>query len=325
MPHLTIARDDQIDAIYRESHALWGSGLGLEDYRGLWQDLARTEWGGKHARFCVWVDDRGSVLSSLKRYRPQLRWQGRTGRVTVIGAVFTPAAFRGRGHASDMVRAVIRQARERGDRVVLLFSDIGTSYYAAFGFRPLPAEEDWGPLPKNPSPPAGWSLRPFDDETLQQVYGAHLDYCMGRPLAIIRDDEHWRFLHARSASFFERLQDKRLRSRRQVASHEGQFAGYLLTIEGRGEWNVREVGAVGGDVATMAAILRVGAAQARSSGLRSFYGWLPPEVRPFLRDWKIRSGGRRKAVPMILPLDEAQDLSGLASPGAAYLPFQDQF
>lgn len=325
MSRLTIARDDQIDAIYRESHALWGSGLGFDDYRELWRDLARTAWGGKHTQFCVWVDGRGAVLSSLKLYRPQLRWQGRTGRVTVLGAVFTPTALRGRGHASDMVRAVIRQARERGDRLVLLFSDIGTSYYAALGFLPLPAEEDWGTLPRNPRPPAGWTLRPLDDETLPQTYGAHLDYCMGRPFTMIRDDEHWRFLHVRSARFFERLQDERLRFRQQVGLHEGQFAGYLLTIEGRGEWNVREVGAVGGDAATMVAILRVGAAEARSSGLRGFYGWLPPEVRPSLRDWKMRSRERRQAVPMILPLEEAADLSGLAAPGAAYLPFQDQF
>ncbi len=325
MSHLRIALDDQIDAIYRESHALWGSGLAFEDYRGLWRDLARTEWGGKHAQFCVWVNDRGTVLSGLKLYRPQLRWQGRTGRITVIGAVFTRAAFRGCGHASDMVRAVIQQARERKDRVVLLFTDIGTSYYAALGFRPLPAEEHWGPLPKNPSWPAGWSLRPMDDASLRQVYGAHLDYCLGRPFAMIRDEEHWRFLQVRSARFFERLQDARLRTCQQVVSHAGQFAGYLLTIEGRGEWNVREVGAVGGDVATMAAILRVGAARARSSGLRGFYGWLPPEVRPLLRDWKMHTRERRQAVPMILPLDEAADLSSLASAAAAYLPFQDQF
>jgi len=323
--HLRIARDDQIDAIYRESHALWGSGLAFEDYRGLWRDLARTEWGAKHAQFCVWVDDRGTVLSSLKLYRPQLRWQGRTGRITVIGAVFTPAALRGCGHASDMVRAVIRQARERKDRVVLLFTDIGTSYYAALGFRPLPAEEDWGPLPKSPGPPPDWSLRPLDLESQRLVHGAHLDYCQRRSFAMIRDDEHWRFLQVRSASFFERLQNTRLRTCQQVVSHAGQFAGYLLTIEGRGEWNVREVGAVGGDSATMAAILRLGAAHARNSGLRGFYGWLPPEVRPLLRDWKLYSRERRQAVPMLLPLDEAADLSGLALPGAAYLPFQDQF
>ncbi len=325
MSHLRIARDDQIDSIYRESHALWGSGLDFDNYRGLWRDLARTEWGGEHARFCVWVDDRGSLLSSLKLYRPQLRWQGRTGRIAVLGAVFTPAARRGCGHASEMVRAVVRQARERGDRVVLLFSDIGTNYYAALGFRRLPAEEEWGPLPRSPDPPASWSLRPFDDEMWQQVHGAHLDYCLRRPFAIIRDDGHWQFLQVRSASFFERLQDRRLRSLRQVASHEGRFAGYLLTTESRGEWHVREVGAVGGDPATMAAILRLGAAQAWDSGLRGFYGWLPPELQPFLRDWKIHSRGRRKAVPMILPLEEPADLSGLAARGAAYLPFQDQF
>ena len=325
MSRLRIAHDEQIDEIYRESHALWGSGLELEDYRGLWQDLRRTAWGGEHAIFCVWLDEADHVLSSLKVYRPQLRWLDEIGRITVIGAVFTPSAHRGRGHARAMVRTVIRQAREREDRVVLLFSDIGTAYYEAFGFRPLPAREDWGPLPRDASPPADWSLGPLEAATLEQVRGAHLDYCMGRPFAMIRDDEHWRFLQVRSASFFERLADSSLRLRQQVARRSGRFEGYLVTIEGRGEWNVREVGAVGGDPNTMASILRVGAAQARRRGLRGFYGWLPPEVRPLLRDWRIHTRGRQRAVPMILPLDPAADLSGLASPDAAYLPFQDQF
>jgi hypothetical protein len=48
-------------------------------------------------------------------------------------------------------------------------------------------------------------------------------------------------------------------------------------------------------------------------------------VRPLLRDWTIHTRDRQRAVPMILPLDPAADLSGLASPDAAYLPFQDQF
>jgi hypothetical protein len=48
-------------------------------------------------------------------------------------------------------------------------------------------------------------------------------------------------------------------------------------------------------------------------------------VKPHLRDWGIRTRNRRHAVPMVLALDAAVDQSGLTTPDAAYLPFQDQF
>jgi predicted N-acetyltransferase YhbS len=325
VPLLTPAAPDQLDSIYRESHALWGAGLTFEDYLGLWHDLRRTSWGRSRAGFYVWADDTGKVLSSVKLYRPALRVAGRALTATVIGALFTPRAERRRGHASALLRAVFSRARERGDGVALLFSDIGTAYYAAFGFRALPAQEDRAALPADPGAPGGWSLRPMTGEDRDPVLRAHHDYCRTRPLAMIRDADHWRFLDVRSTRFFERLGDARLRQSRLIALDRGRFAGYLLTVESKREWNVREVGAPGGDPEAMAAILRLGAADARREGRRRFYGWLPPEVKPHLRDWEIRTRRRRHALPMVLALDAAVDLSGLTTPDAAYLPFQDQF
>jgi hypothetical protein len=208
---------------------------------------------------------------------------------------------------------------------VLLFSDIGTDYYGTFGFRALPAEEDRAVLPADPGAPPGWSLRPMSDGDVRAVRGAHHDFCLARPLAVIRDDDHWEFLDARTNRFFERLKDTRVWPRRQIALDHGRFAGYLLTIEGRREWNVREVGAPGGDPEAMAAVLRLGAARARRDGLRGFHGWLPPGVRPHLRDWRIRTRPRRLAVPMVLALRASSDLSGVTAPGTVYMPFQDQF
>jgi len=114
VPFLSPAREDQLDAIYRESHGLWGSGLSLDDYRGLWRELMRTPWARRHAGLHVWIDDEGTVLSSVKLYRPQLGVGGRVQRATVIGALFTPAAQRRRGHASALLRAVLDRARAGG-------------------------------------------------------------------------------------------------------------------------------------------------------------------------------------------------------------------
>lgn len=326
MPRLAIAREEQIDRIYRESHALWGAGLAWSHYRDLWRELSATPWGSRHARFWVWLGDDREVLSSAKVYRPLLRLAGETSRVTVISAIFTPPGLRGRGHATRLMRALIDRAARRDEANVLLFSDIGTMYYASLGFLALPAEEQAGPLPRLARPPAGWSLEPLRDEDRAAIARAHLDYCSRRPIAIVRDPAHWRFLWVRSSSFFERLGDSRLRPCWQVARCERRFAGYLLTVVGDGEWHVREVGAVDGDPETMATVLRLGAREAQARGLARFYGWLPPEVLGLLPDWSIDRRPRRNALPMILPLREsARALTALTTPDGAYLHFQDQF
>ena len=73
MPRLVEAEDRHIERIYRESHALWGVGLSRRDYRELWDEIRATPWGREHARFYAWLDDDGTLLSSLKAYRPMLQ------------------------------------------------------------------------------------------------------------------------------------------------------------------------------------------------------------------------------------------------------------
>jgi GNAT superfamily N-acetyltransferase len=326
MPRLAVANPRQVEQVYRESYDLWGAGLSRRDYLALWNELSRTDWAAKHARFHVWVDEDDRVLSSLKLYRPWIRFAGRTARSAVLGAVFTPRAHRRRGHASALLRAVLEDSRRWSAPLVLLFSDIGTEFYRALGFRSLPAEEQWGTLSGRTvrsSPP--WSLRTMCEDDLGTAREAHEQSSSGRALAVIRDEDHWRFLWARSQGFFSRLRNPTVKHRCQVATSRGRVIGYLIAVEGRGEWNVREVGAVDGDPATMAGILRLGAAQAHASGLRRFYGWLPPEVTACLTGWSIRSRARRGALPMILPLGTGGEGAALDSPSAAFLPYQDQF
>lgn len=326
MPRLARATDEQIACIYRESHALWGTGLTLDAYRALWGEISALPWAVRHAEFLVWKGSGGAVLSSLKLYRPLVRARGRTARAAVLGAVFTPRAQRGRGHASAMVSAATEAARRRGDPLVLLFSDIGTAFYERLGFRPLPATEQWGRIPRTPGPPsAEWEFRDPSRADLDEIREAHHASCLRRPLAVIRDADHWEFLWARTSSFFSRLDEPELRPRFLAGFRHGSFAGYLVTVDGRGEWSVREVEAREGDPDGMAELFRAGAREARADGLGRFCGWLPPELPPRLEGWKIESQPRRRALPMVLFLDSTLDDAAVADPSRGFLPFQDQF
>jgi hypothetical protein len=160
---------------------------------------------------------------------------------------------------------------------------------------------------------------------LPEVIRAHDDDCAGRPLAVLRDREHWEFLLARAAGYFSRLDGSDLARRYRVALFHGRFAGYLVSLEGQGAWLVREVGAPRADPGALSAILRRGAAEARRAGLRKVHGWLPPEAAEWVPEWRLERTPRRTAIPMLLPLDGAVSLSDLDAHGAPFVPYLDQF
>jgi GNAT superfamily N-acetyltransferase len=324
MPRFELASEAHIRAIYRESHAFWGAGLSLEEYRELWDAVRRAPWATQHARFHVRVDDGGRVLSSLKRYRPEVRVLGRTSRATVLGAIFTPRSCRRQGHARALVEAMLRIAKRDGDLVALLFTDIGTDFYESIGFRALPAAEEWGSLPRY-GPKGSWSLRPAEERDLELIQRSHADSMAGRGFEILRDDAHWEFLRVRTNAYFERTEDRGIIPRAWVAARDGQSVGFVSAVEGRGEWNLREFGALGGDPQLLADVLTSGALHARRRGLRRFYGWVPADVLVRIGGWRLKSAPRRRAVPMILLLDPALDVNALIESPTVYVPYQDQF
>src|SRR5580765_3762489 len=110
----------------------------------MWDELAQSAWGRRCFAWRAWVDDAGRVLSSLKLYRPTIRIGDRSGRAAALGAVFTPRDHRRKGYAAALIRAVLREAEGREDDPGFLFTDIGTPYYAALGFTPLPCEDVLG-------------------------------------------------------------------------------------------------------------------------------------------------------------------------------------
>lgn len=326
MPRLADARSDHVDAIFRESYALWGAGLEFEDYRAFWTEISDTSWAKRHLRYCVWLGDDGSLLSSLKLYRPRMKLLDRVGPVAGIGAVFTPRAKRGRGHASALIRAVVDEARDRGDIATLLFSDVGAPFYRGLGFHELPAEEAWGEIRRSgPEHLRDWCLRPMGDADFGEVMRAHDAACSTRPLAILRDRDYWEYLVERSRRFFERLDGSDLSMRFQVAFRGDRFAGYLATVDSGDVWIVREVEAVDGEPESSAAIVRLGVEQARSRGRRRCYAWLPRSTCESIPDWSIRIRRRRRAIPMLQRLDGGDEPAELDSPEAAFIPYLDQF
>jgi predicted N-acetyltransferase YhbS len=138
---LVPAAGDALERVLDESHGLWADGLSRRAYDRYNAAQLSTPWGSKHLRRVTLVDDQGRVLSSAKRYNLRARLDGREIDVIGIGAVFTPAGARGRGHARHVVERILAAAAADGAELALLFSEIDPAYYAAMGFVPVPRRQ----------------------------------------------------------------------------------------------------------------------------------------------------------------------------------------
>ena len=326
MPRFETPTPEQVRTVLTESHALWGAGLSVPDYVGMWEEMADARWARAWYSWRVLADDHGRAVSSLKLYRPVLRLGEHIGRAAAIGAVLTPRALRRRGHAATLIRATLEVAALRGDTSALLFTDIGTEYYRAFGFTPLPCEDAVGSIVgEASSAPEGVSLRAMTVDDLDLVAVAQQASCTGRPLAILRDRAHWEFLLLRAATFFRRFDGSGLERRFMIAMEGSRPIGYLVAVLGPGEWNLREADAFDGDPRTLARVLHAGAAEANASAAATVWGWIPRAVWPLVPAWRLRSQPRQRAIPMVVSLDGRELPEGLDTVDGAFIPYLDQF
>jgi GNAT superfamily N-acetyltransferase len=326
VPRFVTPNFEQVRTVLAESHALWGAGLSVPDYVGMWEEMADSRWARSWYSWRALVDDQGRVVASLKLYRPALRLGATTGRTAALGAVFTPRAFRRRGHAATLIRAALDEAARRGDASALLFTDIGTEYYRAFGFTPLPCEDALGSIAGAAArAPRGVTLRSMTFDDLDAVSSAQRASCAGRPLAVLRDRDHWEFLLLRAATFFRRLDGSGLERRFMIAMEASRPIGYLVAVLGPGEWNLREADAFDGDPGTLARVIHAGAAEANALSATTVWGWIPRAAWPLLSEWRLRSQPRQRAIPMILPLDGRELPDRLDTVDGAFIPYLDQF
>lgn len=138
---LVVAQGAMLDEIIDATFPLWHDGLTRDAYAQFNAAQMRTPWGAPHLHRLALVDAAGRVLSSAKRYRLSAMLNGRPTRACGIGAVFTPAERRGRGHASELVEQLVAAERGDGAEVAMLFSAIEPAFYERLEFQPVPLDE----------------------------------------------------------------------------------------------------------------------------------------------------------------------------------------
>ena len=288
----TIAPEEYIDAVLPETLTLWGGRRDLAKYAGDFrEDYASAS--GRRRRFTVGVRDGNGIACSCKLYDREFRWGEKRMRTTGIGAVFTPAALRGRGYASAMLGALLDRERAAGLDFAYLFSDIHPLFYERLGFFKLPSRILSMRAASLDGTPAG--AMPLEAGDWSAVRGCFDALEAHRPWGFRRAPLAWNWLKHRSTA-------PGLASTQPVSLAIKRDRTLLAYVIGRRVLRrdafVFEDFAFGCEEgrARIPALLR-----AAAGDLSRVVGWLPPPIaREALPRGSVRA--RKDAITMVAPL-----------------------
>lgn len=279
MPYIPqLSKEQRVEAL-TATHELWSGGRTLAERVDKTAALM-AEFPGK-LTFAGVVNDKGSLVASLKRYRLSLIVSGEPVPAVGLGAIFTDPALRRKGAAAHLISEVLREAFGSGARAALLFSDIDPGYYQARGFHLLPASTAWAEV-GSMAVDATLSLAPAaagDLPFMMTLRSEAHHPLMIRPHA---DAEHWKFFRKMNFTGQDHL-----------LLRGGEPVGYLSAVVETDALWVEEVFCRKGVPAEAA----WGAARrlAESQGLKRVGTWVDPDYpNPGFTLEK-----RKKAVPML--------------------------
>ncbi|MDC0744268.1 GNAT family N-acetyltransferase [Polyangium mundeleinium] len=179
----------------RQTHVIWSGGRSVDAYIEAQRAQLRRA-GPAILRYTGLLDDTGRLVAGIKRYGLSVSVPGGGKAPGVgIGAVFTRPEARGTGAASELLRAVLEEARANGVALALLFSDIDPGFYERLGFVALPALEH---TTTTSALPAETSLdvrpsTPEDERWMLDTYDASWDPSFVRPARTLEILRYFRF------------------------------------------------------------------------------------------------------------------------------------
>ncbi len=272
---------------------LWAGRRTFDTYVAQTLEIARSRYGHRHYR-TIGLYDGITLVASCKQYARSLH--SRFGRLSALGfgAVFTPAAYRGRGYASIMMALALDRARADGHDLAYLFSDIRPQFYAALGFATLPSRALTLHASALPS-------QRLDLATLAEGGWNAVRRCFEagereRSAGFVRTPLAWEWIRMRVGHDSEHIVGD---ATNLVARRKRRIAAYVLGVRApeRDAYIVDEYGFADDDAARLVPPLL----RAAAGDLRRVIGWLPPAgARELLPKGTLKP--RKSATLMAAPL-----------------------
>lgn len=324
MQVMRFATRDQIEAIFRENHGLWGLPLSEEHYRDYWFSLFLTQWGASNLRYMALTEEEdGPLLSSLKLYRFTGRFFGEPVVIAGIGALYTPRDQRTFGSASLLMSEVLDYMQKKKAGLAILFSDIGLPFYERLGFSALPAAETSGVLEARKAPPArrvpGLEIRSVTLEDAKALARYHKALTASAPFAIDRDPLYWEFILYRRRRFWELAPESAGKPISRIATRGRTIvASAFATVSSSGV-RLQELGALAGEDGALSALLDEIHGEGLRAGAGTWSGRVSPEVSRLDPRLEGLTRPADSAIPMAAPLGPITTLGDLTLEGGAHL------
>jgi predicted N-acetyltransferase YhbS len=138
---------------------------------------------------CFVATDRGRIVSTLQVFRKQVRIKGAVLEVGGVGNVFTTAAYRERGVASQLLTRAIAAMDQHGFELSLLFA-VRLLFYSRHGWRSHLRHLIF--IDRGDAQAAGpYAVAPFTPADLDEVMALYEGYNAAFSGPTIRDRRYW--------------------------------------------------------------------------------------------------------------------------------------
>ena len=313
------AQGGALTTILDGTYPIWGEALTRTAYEQWNRAQIETAWGRNHLRRVALIEG-ASVVSSAKRYDLTAWVNGVRTPVLGIGAVFTPAGERQRGHARRLVEALIDDARERGCQFALLFSEIGASYYERLGFRVVPLKDQTLEIVQRAGAPAVL-MRAGDARDFETIADLAARARVGAAFALDRGADFLAFGITRRR-LLAGLGPAGLRAVEFFVTDEADRAvAYLVLTRGPQGLVLEDCGDRDPTGARVGAMLQVLAARSPTDGPMVVQSRVPPGFQP--PQWRVTGEVAASEIMMVRPIDPHQSMTFVD--GTVVYPHLDVF
>jgi predicted acetyltransferase len=204
-------REEDVGALARLGVAAFGSSVSdWERYFDPTQN-ARLDLEQVHV-----IEEDGEVRASATVLPLESFVGGEPRPIGGISAVMVHPAYRRRGFAGELMRAVLRDMRER-EVALSLLSPFAHAFYRTFGYELATEDIEYRLKPSDlPTSPEQSYLRAFRDEDLPALMTLYEAEAKRHRLSVLRSDKYWR--------------SDEIRKNRDTAVYErdGRVEGYIL-------------------------------------------------------------------------------------------------
>jgi GNAT superfamily N-acetyltransferase len=297
---LVVAEGALLDRIFDNTCPIWNEGLTRAAY-GQWNMAQlKTPWGSRHLQRFALLDEQGNLLASAKRYRHDVRIDGRDGWMAGIGAVFTPPEARGRGHATRIIEMLVDRERAAGALLAGLFSEIGAEFYERLGFRTIPLDEVSVHVARKDGSPA-MLVRSGEERDLPALAAMHAARTAGVRFALRRDPSIIHYALSKKR-LLAGLGPPGLRQVEFFVAEEGaSAAAYVVLSENANGWTLEEAGDRDPAGARIGAMLQVLTAREPAHRTPLIRAWWPRPM-PVPPQLELTDRSNSRDVFMLRPL-----------------------